>query len=290
LKGYQLATEPTLDKTLFTSRWFLIAQVEFELFLGVFLLSGLYKRPVWLVTLVCFIGFSCVTLYKGLSGQASCGCFGKVPISPWYTLIFDLIASGTLVLFRPMHQAPFDSLYQRTVRVNLRRLSLPIMMAFFVCLASVYAVMTFQSATLSDDGTIAGGGNLVVLEPEKWIGKPFPLLLYIDKGNMLSKGKWLVLLYRNGCLHCRHIQPEYLQLAKQLYGNEDQLKVASVNLQPDGQLAPGDIFLTPAMVSDSRKWLVDTPAVMLICNGTVVRSWGKKLPRAVEIMESLHDI
>ncbi len=50
LKGCQLATELTLERGLLTSRWFLIGQVEFELCLGVFLLSRLYgdsNQQLW---------------------------------------------------------------------------------------------------------------------------------------------------------------------------------------------------------------------------------------------------
>lgn len=43
-KGHQLATEPVAGTSLFTSSWFLIAVVQFELFLGLWLLCGLYTR------------------------------------------------------------------------------------------------------------------------------------------------------------------------------------------------------------------------------------------------------
>ncbi len=45
LKGYQLATEPVAEDGLLTSRWFLIAVVEFELTFSLWLLSGSY--PQW---------------------------------------------------------------------------------------------------------------------------------------------------------------------------------------------------------------------------------------------------
>ena len=40
LKGHQLATEPVANKDIFSYRWSLIAMVEFELVLGLWLLSG----------------------------------------------------------------------------------------------------------------------------------------------------------------------------------------------------------------------------------------------------------
>jgi len=47
LKGHQLATEPVPETGLLTSRWFLIGVVEFELFFGLWLLSGLYPKWTW---------------------------------------------------------------------------------------------------------------------------------------------------------------------------------------------------------------------------------------------------
>ena len=100
-KGHQLATEPVAATSLFTSRWFLIGVVEFELFFGLWLLAGLYPRSTWVTALLCFGGFACVSLYKALSGEASCGCFGKVSVNPWYTLMLDTAAVAALLCWRP---------------------------------------------------------------------------------------------------------------------------------------------------------------------------------------------
>ena len=62
LKAWQLLTEPTADSGFWTTRWVLIAQVEGELLLGGWLLSGLFKKTAWLAALLCFGCFSIVTL------------------------------------------------------------------------------------------------------------------------------------------------------------------------------------------------------------------------------------
>ncbi len=75
LKAYDLATGPIQGAGILQSRWFLIGVVEFELLLGLWLLSGVFPAHAWAVSLGCFACFACVTLHKALSGETSCGCF-----------------------------------------------------------------------------------------------------------------------------------------------------------------------------------------------------------------------
>ena len=107
LKAHQAATDSLAEKDIFPG-W-VILQVAFEIFLGIWLLSGFYRRAVWLAALCCFYVFSCVTLYKALSGQHSCGCFGRVAINPWYTLALDIAAVIALMAFRPSANRPATS-------------------------------------------------------------------------------------------------------------------------------------------------------------------------------------
>jgi hypothetical protein len=62
LKFYQLATEPAPETSLFTSRWFLVAMVEFEFLLGMWLLSGVYPKQAYTVALATFAVYSLVAL------------------------------------------------------------------------------------------------------------------------------------------------------------------------------------------------------------------------------------
>jgi hypothetical protein len=97
LKAHQLATEPVLSTGLLDSRWLLMATVEFELLFGLWLLGNIWPKPTWAAALACFGLFTCVSLYKALSGYATCGCFGRVSVNPWYTATLDL--SGGVLAF-----------------------------------------------------------------------------------------------------------------------------------------------------------------------------------------------
>lgn len=101
LKAHQLSTGPVGETWLLDSRWFLIAVVEFELLFGLWLLAGIYPRLTWKVAVATFAWFAAVSLYLALSGQASCGCLGRVPVNPWYMLGFDAAATLALLCCRP---------------------------------------------------------------------------------------------------------------------------------------------------------------------------------------------
>ena len=121
LKSHELMTVPVAGKDLWSWRPFLIFQVEFELAMGIWLLSGVFKGFAWLASMLCFGLFFCVTLYKGLTGAASCGCFGSVHLNPWITLFsIDLPAVIALSLFRPVGLLmPFLSLLRRKGSIHV---------------------------------------------------------------------------------------------------------------------------------------------------------------------------
>src|SRR5437870_3759284 len=66
--------EPTLQ----------IVVAEFELALGLFLLSGMFPFGAWVISFGTFAMFAGVSCFTGLNGESSCGCFGAVKASPWY--------------------------------------------------------------------------------------------------------------------------------------------------------------------------------------------------------------
>ena len=261
LKGWQLATEPVANESIFTYRWSLMAQVEVELLLGLWLLSGLYRKQVWWSALAGFAFFSCVTLYKGLSGAASCGCFGKVEVSPWYTLVLDLAAVAALLLFRPVVQV------DRQTRAVRMRVAVATLLLLAIGVPGGVAMAGYQPAALTNDGQIFGEGEFVLLEPETWVGKPFPLLEYIDIGDHLAEGDWIVLLYHHDCPSCREAIAAYQRAACELDGVAGAPRFAFIEIPPYGPSAYRRATETPVRkgrLSDAKEWLISTPTAIIL--------------------------
>lgn len=98
LKGHQLATEPFARTGLPGPRWLGVALVEFEFLLGVWLLSGFAAKAASALATLGFCAFVCVSLFKAIAGEESCGCFGKVAMSPWVSVAISVSAVVSLLL------------------------------------------------------------------------------------------------------------------------------------------------------------------------------------------------
>jgi hypothetical protein len=101
LKLNGLAVDPVGRMGLFTEPAFQIAVVEFEIFLAVWLLWGRQAFGSWATALGVFTIFAAVSAYQGWIGRASCNCFGKLSVSPWYAFGLDGTVLFALILSRP---------------------------------------------------------------------------------------------------------------------------------------------------------------------------------------------
>ena len=287
LKGWQLLTEPMANNDIWTNRAFLIFTVEFEIALGIWLLSGLFKKVAWLATISCFSLFSFITLYKGLAGAESCGCFGSVHVNPWITFFaVDIPAVIALAVFRPRRHPEQKS---KDLLTSLQSLfipfpSIPRFTAIFsvgiVILAVTGAVLAFN-----EPAKITGGYE--VLEPETWIGRELPIIDYIDIGDKLRKGNWLVLLFHHDCPDCVTAIRTYQRMAVDLAGNGDFLKIAFIEVPPYSRsLVRNNSSYTAGKLLDIKEWFITTPAVVLLDDSMVRNSWEQVAPDLDAVLNS----
>lgn len=101
LKANGLAADPVARMGIFAAPEFQVAVIEFELFLALWLLWGVRPLGSWVVALATFTGFAAISCYQGLVGQTSCGCFGRVTVSPWYAFGLDVLVLVALLVGRP---------------------------------------------------------------------------------------------------------------------------------------------------------------------------------------------
>ncbi|MCI0724468.1 MAG: DUF1573 domain-containing protein [Acidobacteria bacterium] len=75
--------------------------MEVEVGLGLWMISGIHAMLARRTALVVFLGFVAVSFAQIFAGEASCGCFGSVPIRPWQILTFDLFVVVALFMTVP---------------------------------------------------------------------------------------------------------------------------------------------------------------------------------------------
>jgi hypothetical protein len=69
--------------------------------LGLWLISGIYCSYARPIAIISFIAFFEVSLYQALVGERSCGCLGRVTVSPWIMAGVDLAAVVALLVWQP---------------------------------------------------------------------------------------------------------------------------------------------------------------------------------------------
>jgi hypothetical protein len=264
LKTHELATAPLVVTGLPASRWFLLAVVQTELLIGVLLIAGLWPAYAWRTALALFGAFGVVSLSKALAGAASCGCFGRVAVSPWFSAAVDVGALAALVAFRP---------HPSFRRVSWRAAALPVIAWLLLGATTSAAVVTYRPSTLDGSGEITGVAHIVLLEPETWVGERLPLLRHIDVGAQLEQGDWLVVVYRQNCPKC-HVLFGRLKDAQ---SNTDEAssapQLACVEI-PGGSSSPAanDAKLPDCLhgkLAAEYDWFVETPVLIRLHNSRV---------------------
>ncbi len=272
LKGWQLLTEPVANNDIWSYRPFLILSVEFELALAIWLLSGLFKKAAWLATLLCFSAFSAITLYKGITGAESCGCFGPVHVNPWITLFaIELPAVIALLIFRP-------SGFNIRKPLELFR-PFPSARYFAGLVFHSTVILTVTTLVLLSEKPTKNTAKYEVLEPKNWIGKNLPIYEYIDSESPLDTKQSIILFYHADCPGCRRLIPKFESIARHNSTNYDAPETAMVEVPP--------YSFTPinrnspcilGLLARTKKWFLETPVVILMLDGNVMEVWeGNKL-------------
>lgn len=239
-----------------------------EWLLGCWILSG--HRPSlssWVATAT-FAVFAGVSLVSVLRGRTSCGCLGFVEVPPMVMLVLDVLMVVTLVLFRPA-TGPVRAAPSRVAR---RRLAAALAGVGMVGLPLSLLVAATPPGKVDDAGQIVGTGKQVLLEPEAWKGKRFPLADHIETTEKLMSGQWQVVLYHHDCPDCLQAIAKLRQRAERRELTDRVVLVEAPPFGPEAKIAklatPG--FARGKLKAD-RDWLFYSPAMAWLEDGRVVR-------------------
>jgi hypothetical protein len=211
-----------------------------------------------------FSGFALYATYLALIGAESCGCFGPVKVHPGWTIALDVVVLWLLLFKWPSS----TDLVRPSILKYCRRWTA----AFLAMAIPATALLIMRQPTVVASGSnLASAGELVILEPESWIGRALPIIDEIDVGHELARGDWLLLLYHHDCPQCQEALPRYLGLAEQLNSDHQQRRIAVVETPPfaAGGLQGSSTAALKGRLSDRREWFVQTPVEITLKDGDV---------------------
>jgi hypothetical protein len=284
LKIHQLLTEPIISYGFWESWEFFLIQIPLELGLGIWLVCGLFRKAAWLLAVLCFGLFIAVTLQKGLTGQASCGCFGRVKVNPWITLsVIDIPLFLGLVVFRPtgykLLPPPWPS------AKYFFGVAIPTFIAFSIIIP---VLVLKKPADVTD--------THVVVKPAEWIiqaqnHQAWSMLKHIDIADSLQENLVIVVLYNTECDTCHKAILLYDQMGRDMAANMDAIRFAFIEIPPYAKDADDIVPVgTPCLrgkLNSSKKWYMLTPLVVLLQDGIVVKFWEGQTPQLNEMLEAV---
>jgi hypothetical protein len=101
LKGHGLLSGASVEDSRLMSPHLQVAGIEMEILVGLWLLSGVAIRAAWVVAVGLFVTLAGMSLSLALDGQQSCGCFGQLRVSPWWSFALGVTAITALLIWRP---------------------------------------------------------------------------------------------------------------------------------------------------------------------------------------------
>lgn len=192
LKASGLGVDPVGRMGIFSTPEFQLAIIEFEVFLGLWLVSGLSPIGSWLTAVATFLTFACVSAYLGIIGQSSCGCFGRLSPSPWWAFALDMVVLGLLAVGRPDLKPVMENPRSKFATAAViaicsvvgLALMLSVLLAFVhLCFGSVPAAIAYfrnervsiQPRLIDIGEGSPGETRTVSVEVTNWTGNPIRL-------------------------------------------------------------------------------------------------------------------
>lgn len=224
--------------------------IPLEIALAMWLVSTMAPRSAKAAGITVFSVFSFVSGLQVLNGQASCECFGIFRSPPAFTLVLDILLVTLLVAWQP------EKITRR------HRVDVGVGTQFLLPLA-IAIVFGYGIGDRLQEGIVQlRRPEIVVLRPEKWIGKPLPIHNDLSPHVDISSGRFSLLFYDSRCPTCR-------ALLKSKITDESQ-RIIVVELPPFTDVSPEDSEKVQWVRLSARKhWFVALPQTLELEDGIV---------------------
>jgi hypothetical protein len=212
--------------------------------------------------------------------------------------LIDLPAVIALSLFHPASLRPQRLLLCLRLRRGrlpalIRQFARPIpsRLRFSATAGLTLAVLGLTTPILALNEPAVVTSTYEVLEPKTWIGKELPILEYIDIGEKLKTGTWLLLFYHHDCPDCQRAIPQYEQMARSMPACGDFPRIALIEVPPYGPApACSNSPCIHGRLADVKEWFITTPTVALLIEGQGKAVWEQETPDFDSILRPIAEI
>ena len=129
---------------------------------------------------------------------------------------------------------------------------------------------SWRLETVADDPENAEGASVVILDPTRWLGRPFPLRGSLDVPDEVIRGRWELLFVRRGCPKCEDALRAW-EAADRLEGGRYVVELPSENGPPSD--SPAGVLR--GRLSQDKKWVAQVPFQVVLVDGVVREARGK---------------
>ncbi len=281
-KYIMIMTAPIISVSFSQSREFMLISIFLTTGLGIWLVCGLFRKAAHLLAILAYSVFVLDNIYKIVIGSASCGCFGRVEVSPWITIFaVNIPILLLLFIFRPVGEKLLPPPFPKAAHFFAAAIPTFLLLALIV-----YTALAFEPPKATD--------NYRLVDHQSWIGSEFEMLSQIDVADELRSGFCLVLFYHNDCPNCREAVPVYSRMYDDFFADDDTTKIAFIEMPPYGNPAespvPPDTQCITGTLDTTIKWYAASPLLVVIEDGVVLRSWDYVVPLTFdELMEGVFE-
>jgi len=168
---------------------------------------------------------------------------------------------GLLIVFRERLDWTFPPIDRKKV--------LAVLVAWLVlgglALIAMLSLKSQPHATLGTAFTLPDGTKMILLEPESWIGKEFPLIARFaepEGSEVLLEGMWQLLLVQPDCSDCHQMMAE-LEVQK-------PERVAIVVIPSGSGRKVLQTSFPSFILHGGNDWFVETPVVIELSDGICI--------------------
>lgn len=161
LKSHATLTEPYFADSILGSPFWMLALIECEILLALWLFSGVMLRAASWATFLAFVGFAAVNVYLLATGATTCGCLGTVETHPWVMLVVDLVVLAGLGFFR-WRAGSLAGVRPKRARVLGQAVVICTLTSLLLALIAIWLTIEYGSVQA---GVMAWRGEGISIEP-----------------------------------------------------------------------------------------------------------------------------